>query len=74
MYLRIHNYWGQFISENPNDTIDTSTTTMLVYAFHLAGHNAYDEAEFVELVVNYTDTDGYLGYSSGDTYTSIDIQ
>jgi rhamnogalacturonyl hydrolase YesR len=68
MLLRVKKYWGQFISGDPDDKIDTSTTAMLLYAFALAGKKVYNEQELVDLFKGYTNTKGYLDFTSGDTY------
>lgn len=66
MTLRVNNYWGQFISGNAADRIDTSTTTMILYAFTLFGYKPYSQYEVIELFKNYTTNKGYLDFTSGD--------
>lgn len=69
MVLRSNGYWGQFVTGERNDRIDTSTTSMFLYAFGLAGNEGPDESELVDLLGRYTTAEGYLDYTSGDTYS-----
>lgn len=66
---RTNKYWGQFITGSENDKIDTSTTTMLFYSFGLAGKEIYSDEVLVNVFSQYTNSDGYLDFTSGDTYT-----
>lgn len=67
MELRINNYWGQFISGDTSDSIDTSTTTLLLYAFGLANYINYQDEEIVKIFSAFTNTKGFLDFTSGDT-------
>lgn len=68
MNLSINSYWGQFITGNPMDKIDTSTTTMFLYSFQLVKEKNYKKAFIVDLFKKYTTTEGFLDFTSGDTY------
>jgi unsaturated rhamnogalacturonyl hydrolase len=68
MSLRVKNYWGQFITGDSADKIDTSTTTFLLYAFALCGYDTFSKYNVVDLFKPYTTTKGYLDFASGDAF------
>lgn len=69
MGLRSEGHWGQFVSGGNGVEIDTSTTTMLLRAFQLAGNEKPSESLLASLFAAYTTIDGYLDFTSGDTYS-----
>ena len=66
--LQYHNCWGQFINGNKSEQVDTSTTALLLLAFNLAGKEKLSDKEIVGIFKQYTTSDGYIDFTSGDTF------
>lgn len=64
--LRKGMFWPQFLAHTDDNSIDSSSTTMLYYALALGGFDIFDALEgAMKYAVS---TDGFVEYSSGDTF------
>jgi len=66
--LRYKNAWGQFINGDKNEQVDTSTTALLLLAFNIAGKENLNDEKIALIFRNYTTTEGYIDFTSGDTF------